>query len=150
MKKIAPTLVIATLLAMGLAGCADREAEEQDARERAESILAALEPKKVRVEVEWESYIPPREGEKTSARITIGTEDGTEQGSYDMPLTAKNGDAGVLLDAGSSGRISMNAQSQGDGVGVITCRLSSEDGTVLVEKSSSGKYAAVSCSATVD
>ncbi|HRO31287.1 hypothetical protein [Citricoccus sp.] len=81
-------------------------------------------------------------------RITIGTGDGTEQGQYKLPWKNKGGTEGVTYRMNAGEVLSMNAQVT-QGANGILCRIS-VDGEVVVENTSTGEYAVVSCVASVE
>ncbi|VXA93724.1 hypothetical protein [Citricoccus sp. K5] len=151
--RLAPFALATAATLLALTGCGDPEPEARESASQQAEMKAALEamgPRDVLIEVE---AVKPHEfnsatGKDPSAMVTLTGVDGTEQGTYTLPLQNKTGTSGVTrkMDAGEI--VSMSAQLQEGAAGVL-CRISVDD-EVVAEKSSSGRYSVASCVATIE
>lgn len=145
-----PLLLTATLV---LAGCGDPQAEAREsaaAQAEMEAVLQAMSPRDVLIEVDAVRPFETNEltGNEPTATVTLTGVDGTEQGTYALPLENKTGTSGVTRKMDAGDIVSMSAQIQ-EGAGGVMCRIS-VDGEVVTEKSSSGRFAVASCVATIE
>lgn len=89
------------------------------------------------------------EGTTDWASITIETPTGTHQSNPDVPLVVASGpragERGTLVGPFRPGDFVYISAQNKRSHGSITCRISTEDGRVIAENSSSGGYAIASC-----
>lgn len=86
-------------------------------------------------------------GTADTADITVSAGDGgtSQQQGVDVPLTNKNGTAGLRYTVGAGTFLYLSAQNNGSGT--LTCEIR-EDGVVVASQQSSGEYSIVTCEAT--
>lgn len=116
-------------------------------QEQVDAALAGM-AKNVVFEVEGEErYSSDRWG--MSVDVTITDPSGTQQGTgKDVPLGPSGGPPGLRRTLATGSPVSLTAQISSDDSGTVTCRITA-DGVVIVENTSSGGYAVVSCTGTV-
>ncbi|MEO9246423.1 hypothetical protein ABDK96_01865 [Citricoccus nitrophenolicus] len=151
-NRLAPLALVAAGI-LALTGCGDPEAEARESASQQAEMRAALEasaPRTVLVEVEpvrtYDFY--ERLGDKPTATVSVNTSEGTEQADVNLPMIDNQADPGATYSLARGEVLSMSAQIE-EGAAGILCRIS-VDGTVLVEKTSTGRYSVVSCAATIE
>lgn len=89
------------------------------------------------------------EGSTDWASITFETPTGTQQANPDVPLKMasgpRSGERGLLVGPFQPGDfVYISAQNKRE-YGTVTCRISTEDGRVISENTSSGGFAIATC-----
>jgi len=131
----------AVAVVVGMAGCSSGPTPAE-ARESAAALRAAMQVN-VKYEVEGD---PLTYGDKKPyADVTMKRPTGTTQSSPDLPMTVEGETVpGLTMPFTAGDFVYLSVQNNGSTQGV-TCRISTDDGKVISENSSSSSYGIATC-----